>query len=318
MQRRAFMTALAGSALPWSLPALAAGYPERPVELVVPYQAGGGTDVLARAFADASRKHFSQPIVVVNKPGASGAIGWADVINSKAEGYKLAVMTVELTTLPHLGLAKFTHEEFTPIARLNADPAAITVKADAPWNTVEEFLAAAKQAPNPLSMGNSGNGSIWHLAAASLEERTGITFNHIPFPGANPAVLALMGGHVDAVSVSPAEVSVFVQSGKLKTLAIMADQRIQGFEKVPTLKERGIDLSVGTWRGLGVAKGTPAEAVEALKVMTQKTMAEPAMKEAMAKLNLGYAWGDDVTFKALLRRDHEAFKALIQKLGLKA
>ena len=126
---------------------------------------------------------------------------------------------VEITTLPHLGLAKFTHEDFVPIARLNADPAAITVRADAPWNTVEEFLAAARKAPNPLSMGNAGNGSIWHLAAASLEDRTGITFNHIPFPGANPAVLALMGGHVDAVAVSPAEVSVFVQSGKLKTLA---------------------------------------------------------------------------------------------------
>ena len=127
MQRRAFVTALAGSALPWSAPALAANYPDRPVELVVPFQAGGGTDALARAFADAARKHFAQPLVVVNKPGASGAIGWNDVINSKAEGYKMAVMTVEITTLPHLGLAKFTHEDFVPIARLNADPAAINL-----------------------------------------------------------------------------------------------------------------------------------------------------------------------------------------------
>ena len=319
MHRRAFVTAVAGSVLPWSTAALAAtNCPERPVELVVPFQAGGGTDALARAFAESARKHFSQPMIVVNKPGASGAIGWSDVINSKAEGYKVAVMTVEISTLPHLGLAKFTYEDFVPVARLNADPAAITVRADAPWNTVEEFLAAARKAPNPLSMGNSGNGSIWHLAAASLEDRTGIPFNHIPFPGANPAVLALMGGHLDAVSVSPAEVSVFVQSGKLKTLAIMADQRVAGFEKVPTLKERGIDLSIGTWRGLGVAKGTLPEHVEALKVLAQKTMAEPAMKEAMSKLNLGYAWGDDVTLKATLRRDHEAFKTLIQKLGLKA
>lgn len=318
MHRRAFVTALAGSTLPWSTPALAASYPERPVELIVPFQAGGGTDALARAFADAARKHFSQPLIVVNKPGASGAIGWSDVVNGKAEGYKMAVMTVEISTLPHLGLAKFTHEDFVPVARLNADPAAITVRADAPWNTVEEFLAAARKAPNPLSMGNAGNGSIWHLAAASLEDRTGITFNHIPFPGANPAVLALMGGHLDAVAVSPAEVGVFVQSGKLKTLAIMADQRVAGFEKVPTLKERGIDLSIGTWRGLGVAKGTLPEHVEALKVLAQKTMAEPAMKEAMSKLNLGYAWGDDATLKATLRRDHDAFKTLIQKLGLKA
>lgn len=318
MHRRAFVTALAGSALPWSAPALAASYPERPVELVVPFQAGGGTDALARAFADAARKHFAQPLIVVNKPGASGAIGWSDVINGKAEGYKMAVMTVEISTLPHLGLAKFTYEDFVPVARLNADPAAITVRADAPWNTVEEFLAAARKAPNPLSMGNAGNGSIWHLAAASLEDRTGISLNHIPFPGANPAVLALMGGHLDAVAVSPAEVGVFVQSGKLKTLAIMADQRVAGFEKVPTLKERGIDLSIGTWRGLGVAKGTLPEHVEALKTLAQKTMAEPAMKEAMGKLNLGYAWGDDATLKATLRRDHEAFRTLIQKLGLKA
>jgi tripartite-type tricarboxylate transporter receptor subunit TctC len=318
MKRRSFVGAMAGAALPWSAFAQGSTYPDRTVELVVPYQAGGGTDALARSFAEVSRKHFSQQIVVVNKPGASGAIGWNDVLNSKAGGYKIAMMTVELTTLPHLGLAKFTHEDFVPIARLNADPAAITVRADAPWNTVEEFLAAARKAPNPMSMGNSGNGSIWHLAAASLEDRTSVQFNHIPFPGANPAVVALMGGHLDAVAVSPAEVGVFVQSGKLKTLAVMADQRVGGFEKVPTLKERGIDLTIGTWRGLGVAKGTPQEHIAALTVVAQKTMVETAMKEMMTKLNLGYAWGDAAAFQATLVRDHAAFKAVIQRLGLKA
>ncbi|HSI60528.1 MAG TPA: tripartite tricarboxylate transporter substrate binding protein [Ideonella sp.] len=317
MQRRHLLGAAAAAALPWPLAAHAAAYPDHPVELIVPYQAGGGTDALARAFADAARKHFAQPLVVYNKPGASGAIGWSDVINGKADGYKLAVITVELTTLPHLGLARFTHEEFTPIARLNADPAAITVKADAPWNTVEEFLAAAKKPGADLKMGNSGNGSIWHLAAAALEDKTGARFSHIPFQGAGPAVLALMGGHIDAVSVSPAEVTTFVNSGKLKMLAVMADQRTHGFDKVPTLKERGIDLSVGTWRGLGVAKATPRDIVEQLKTMTQQTMAEPAMREAMDKLNLGTAYGDEATFKAVLVRDHEAFKLLIPKLGLK-
>ncbi len=320
MQRRHLLVTAASSPLIFGGPVWAADYPERPVELVVPFAAGGGTDALARAFAESARKHLAQPLLVVNKPGASGAIGWNDVIHGKTDGYKLAVMTVEITTLPHLGLAKFSHEDFTPIARLNADPAAITVRHESPWNTLEEFLAAARKAGSakPMSMGNAGNGSIWHLAAASVEDRTGITFNHIPFAGASPAVQALMGGHVDAVAVSPAEVGVFVQAGKLRTLAVMADQRVAGFEKVPTFKERNIDLSIGTWRGLGVAKATPANVIETLKTMAQKTMAEPAMKEAMVKLNLGSSWADDSAFKTMLRRDHEAFKHIINKLGLKA
>ena len=297
--------------------AQAAGYPDHPIDLIVPYNAGGGTDALARAFSEVARKHLAQPIVVYNKPGASGVIGWTEVINSKPDGYKLALMTVELTTLPHLGLQKFSHEEFTPIARMNADPAAITVKADAPWNTIEEFIAAAKKPGAELKMGNAGNGSIWHLAAAALEDRTGTKYNHIPFPGANPAVLSLMGGHIDAVAVSPAEVAPHVASGKLKMLAVMADQRQKGFEKVPTLKERGIDLSVGTWRGLGAPKNTPKDVVDVLKAATQKIMAEPAMQEAMEKLSLGYAYADADAFRAVMARDNETFKTLIPKLGLK-
>jgi tripartite-type tricarboxylate transporter receptor subunit TctC len=294
--------------------ARAADYPTRPIELLVPYQPGGGTDALARAFAEASRKHLPASMYVSNKPGASGAIGWSYVINSKPDGYTIAVMTVEIATLPHLGLAKFTHEDFIPIAQLNADPAAITVRADAPWNTYEEFIAAAKK--GDLRVGNSGVGSIWHLAAAALEDRTGAKFLHVPYQGAGPAVLALMGSQIDAVSVSPAEVSTYVQAGKLKTLAVMADQRVKGFEKVPTLKERGVDLSIGTWRGLGVAKGTPQDVVDVLRAATQKTAAEPSLHEAMDKLNLGYAYADAAAFKQVVARDHETFKVLIPKLNL--
>ncbi len=297
--------------------AWAQDYPSKPIEIMVAFQPGGGTDSLARAYAEAAKKYTSQPVVVYNKPGASGAIGLADVANAKPDGYKIAMLFVELTILPHLGISKVNQDDFIPIARLNADPAAITVRADAPWNTVEEFLAQAKKTGSDVKVGNAGNGSIWHLAAASLEEKTGARFNHIPFQGAGPAVLALLGGHVDAVSVSPAEVSVHVAAGKLKVLAVMADQRVKGFENVPTLKERKIDLSIGTWRGLGVAKGTPPEVVEAIKGMTRKAVNEPIMREVMDKLNLGYSYADDATFKAQLVRDNETFKQLVSKLNLK-
>ena len=317
-RRRLALALSAALALCATLPAAAqSDFPNKPIELVVPYQPGGGTDALARAFADASRKFISQSIVVVNKPGAGGAIGWQEVINSRPDGYKLAVLTVELLTLPHLGLAKFKYDDFQPIAQLNADPAAITVKAEAPWNTIEEFLAEAKKKPDSMRVGNSGNGSIWHLAAAALEDKTGTKFNHIPFQGAAPAVLALMGGHIEAVAVSPAEVTTYVQAGKLKTLMVMADKRVKGFEKVPTAKEKGIDLSIGTWRGLGAPKNTPPEVMAKLRDLAAKTAAEPAMHEVMDKQNLGYVYTDGAAFKETLAKDDAYFKGLITKLNLK-
>jgi len=294
------------------------GYPNKPIELVVPFQPGGGTDALARAYADAARKYIPQTVLVVNKPGASGAIGWQDVISSRPDGYRLAVITVELITLPPLGMAKFNYEDLTPVARLNADQAAITVRADAPWNTIEEFLAAAKSGSGKISVGNAGNGSIWHLAASALEDKTGVKFNHTPFQGAGPAVLALMGGHIDAVAVSPAEVTTFVQAGKLKTLAVMADQRIKGlFEKVPTLKERNIDLVIGTWRGIAAPKNTPPEVIAFLKTASEKIANEASFREVLDKQNLGFAYADDAAFKTVIAKDSSYFKTLIQKLDIK-
>ena len=318
LPRIAALCAVASLALAVAAPTSAqTKYPDHQIELLVPYQAGGGTDGLARAFADASRKHIDQPIVVINKPGAGGAIGWSEVINSKPDGYKLAVLTVELLTLPHLGLAKFKYDDFQPIAQLNSDPAAITVKADAPWNSIEEFIAAAKKEPNSVRVGNSGNGSIWHLAAAALEDKTGTKFNHIPYPGAAPAVLSLLGGHIEAVAVSPAEVSTHVQGGKLKVLMVMADKRLKGFEKVPTAKERGIDLSIGTWRGLGAPKNTPPEVMAKLREFTAKTANEPSLREVMDKQNLGFVYTDGAVFKDTLAKDNVYFGELITKLNIK-
>ena len=295
----------------------AADYPERPVELVVPWSAGGGTDSMARAFAEAAKKHLNQSMVVTNKPGATGSIGFTEVAKAAPDGYKVSVLTAEILIIPHVGIGKVTHEDFIPIARFNALPSAVTVRAEAPWNTVEEFLAQAKREPGSIKMGNSGVGSIWHLAAAALGEKTGTQFNHIPFQGGNPAVLALLGGHVDAVTVSTAEVLAYVTSKKLKTLAVMADKRVKGFDSVPTLKERNIDLSVGSWAGLGVPKGTPAKVVDTLKLASIKAMAEPVLIEAMDKLNLNAAYADDAVFKAQLNRDSDAFKILVEKLQLK-
>jgi len=317
IHRRTLLAAATAAALPGSLFAQAGGYPNRPIELIVPAGAGGGTDVLARAFSEAAKKHLPQPVTVVNRPGASGMIGHGEMINAKPDGYKLAIVFAEIVIVPHLGLSKLSYEDFVPIARLNADPAAITVRADAPWNMIEEFLAASRAKPGEMKMGNSGPGSIWHLAHAALEDKVGVSYNPIPFSGAAPAVLALMGGHVDAVAVSPGEVATHVANGKLKTLAVMADRRLKGFEKVPTLKERGIDLSIGTWRGLAAPKGTPADVLAILTEATRKSADEAVLKDALDRLSMGQSYADAETFRAGMQRDNAVFKQLVTKLGIK-
>lgn len=295
----------------------ASDYPARPVELIVSAAAGGGTDVLARAFAESSKKHFSQPIIVVNRPGAASSIGFTEVANAKPDGYKLGVLTVNLAILPALNLTKVVVEDYIFIARLNNDPSAVTVRADAPWKTIEEFLADAKKQPGQLKVGNAGMGDAWHVAAAALEEKTGTSFNHIPYQGGNPAVLSLLGGHLDAVTVSPGEVAQHVLAGKLRTLAVMSDQRFPGaFVNVPTLKERKIDLSVGAWRGLAVPKGTPADIVETLRVLARKAAAEPLFKEVLEKSNLGYSYAEADVFKAAIVADRDNFKGVLSKINL--
>ena len=192
-----------------------AGYPERPIELVVPWAAGGGTDSMARSFAEAAKKHMAQPFIVNNKPGATGSIGFSDVARAAPDGYKVSVLTAEILIIPHMGIGKVSQDDFIPVARFNALASAISVKADAPWNTVEEFLAAAKRMPGSIKVGNSGVGSIWHLAAAAVGETgpTGCTAGFRPgiligltLPGAG-------GGTVVAPARSPARSGTTFRAG---------------------------------------------------------------------------------------------------------
>ncbi|WP_243355200.1 tripartite tricarboxylate transporter substrate binding protein [Bacillus litorisediminis] len=287
-------------------------FPNKSIELIVPYAAGGGTDSLARSFAD--QTDLGQSVAVVNREGGGGAVGMQNGANAKPDGYTVSMITVELLTLPHSGLAQFSYEDFQPVALLNEDPAAITVSADAPWNTIDEFIAAAKE--ENLKVGNSGTGAIWHLAASAFEQETGVTFNHVPFEGAAPAVTALLGGHIDAVSVSPAEVRTQVEAGELEVLAVMADERVESLPDVPTLKESGIDLSIGTWRGLAVPKDTPEDVVKTLEESFGETAQSEEFKATLDQLGLGYRYENAEGFTNLLKEQDALFAELIPSLDL--
>lgn len=291
-----------------------ANFPTKAINIIVPYSAGGGTDITTRALADSAKAHISQPLVVVNKTGAGGAVGMGEGANSKPDGYNVTTITVELTTLPPQGLATFTNEDFIPLIQFNAEPSAITVKADAPWNTIEEFIADAKAKPGEIKIGNSGIGAIWHLAALAFEKEIGTSFNHIPYEGANPAVTALLGGHIEAVTVSAPEVAAQVKAGELKILGIMAPERAEKFPDVPTLKEKGFDVNVKTWRGFGVPKDTPADVVAVLENAFIKGSKEKAFTDFMELQGLSVAILDKNAFDASIKADNELFKKLIESI----
>jgi len=296
----------------------AADYPTRPIEVVVPSSAGGGTDVMARLFADASKKNIPQPLIVTNKPGAGGGIGMTEAQRAPSDGYKIGVLISELAIVPHLGMTKVTTADFIPIARLNGDPGLIAVRAESPWQTIDELLAAAKKSEGAVSMGNAGTGTIWHLAAAAVEQKTGVKFNHVPYQGAAPSVLALIGGHVDAITVSPAEIGPHVAVGKVRVLVAMSDKRLPApYDKVVTFKEKGTDLVLGTWRGLGVPLNTPPEVVKYLRDATRKAAEDPAFRDALTKANLAPAYMEGEQFQAFMNSQSAFFKGLLATVDLK-
>lgn len=299
-------------------PAIADPYPSKPVEMIVPWPAGGGTDVIARVYAEAARAHFAQPILIVNRPGAIGSIGFSEAAAAKADGYKVVMATPELLIAPYLGIGRASYESFIPIARINADPASITVRADAPWKTVDEFLAHARANAGKVTLSTSGNGAIPDIAAAALEDKTGIKFTRVPYQGEAPAIQAILAGQVDATVVAPGAMSSHIKADKLRVLAVTSAQRIAEFPSAPTLKERGVDLAIGTWRGLMVPKGTPPEVVAQWRELTRKVSADPKYQETLKKQNVNLIYEDGEQFAAVMRENDALFKRLVPLLQVTA
>ena len=296
--------------------ASAENYPSGPVSVIVPYSAGGGTDLVARALVDAAKDNFPKNIAVENRTGGGGAVGMSYGANAKADGSVITMVTVELVTLPHTGTgAGLYYDQFKPIMMVNSAYSAVTVKADSPYNTLNEFLDAAKT--KTMRVGNSGVGAIWHLAAAGLAKTAGVSFNHIPFDGAAPAITSLLGGHIDAVTVSYAEVVSQVKAGNLKVLAVLAPERIPATPDLPTAKELGYDVAIGTWRGLGVPKDTPQPIADKIYDIFSKAAASEGFVKFMNSSNNVVDIMDSASYGEKLVTDNDMFKMLIEELGLK-
>jgi len=294
-----------------------AGYPEKEITIIVPWAAGGGTDLIARFMADLMEKDLGKPVVVVNKPGGGGLVGFKQIAAAPPDGYTLGITTNSQILQKYSASSYQDWREMAPIALHNYDPSGFTVKAEAPWKNIKEALDWAKANPGKMRVANSGPGAIWHVAAALLGSKTGVQFTHVPYAGANPASVAVAGGHVEATSVSPAEVGTLVRGGKLRILAIAADKREPLFPDVPTLKESGIDFAFGVWRCLVGPKNTPKEVISKLEASTKKAVNDPRFKDFMTKNGFGQMYLGPAESAALMAQDEKDFEKIVPGLGLK-
>ncbi len=311
------LTAIAGLILAFGFPAMAAEYPTKPVTLVIPYPAGGSTDLTGRALANAAKKYLGQPIVVENKSGGGGTVGPSLVIPKPPDGYTIGIITSSPTIAYHMGKLNFDPvEDLTHIMRWGGYLFGTVVQTEARWKTIQEFIQFSRQNPQKISYGSPGVGTPPHLAMEELAFLAGgIQFVHIPYKGGAESNAGLLGGHVDAVSDSSGWAPL-VDAGKFRLLVTYGYQRSARYPGVPTLKEIGYDMVSPGPIGLIGPKGMAKPVVDKLHEAFKKAMDDPEFQAIMKKLDMTSLYLNSEDYEKFVRQDSERIGKLVQKLGL--
>ena len=320
MMRRFGLVLAAALTLIWMLPspALAAGFPDRDITLVVPWAAGGGTDTLARTLVKNGKKYFGVNINVVNRVGGTGAVGMNSVATGKADGYTVCMITFNLSTYKLIGLSDLTYKDFDLIALLNRSPAGFSVKTDSQFKTLKDLMDYAKANPGVVTVGHAGPGQPWHLSAALLAQTHGVKFTFVPFDGAAPTRVALVGGHITMASTGMDEMLQFYKTKQSRFLAAVTPARNPFFPDVPTVAEAGypIENPIFDWRGLAVAKGTPPEILKVLRDGFRKAAEDPEYVKLLDDLTLPRAYMEYDKFGEFLAGLEKSMGPVLDAVGL--
>lgn len=300
--------------------ASAADYPNKPVTLIVPWSAGGGTDAVGRQFAAGLQKELGQTVNVVNRTGGAGVVGHMAMKMARPDGYTLGLGTAEIATYQHIGTADISYEDFTPIALLNLDYASFTVNADSPWQTLDEALVDIADAPNEYIVSGSAPGAAYHLSFAGFLDQQGIdpnTVSLVPSEGAAPGLQELAAGGVDMVFSSLPEIESMRASGRVRTLAVLANGRVDAFADVPSSKEvTGDDWSHGSWRGLVGPEGLPEDISQQLQEAAENVWNSEDFQSFMDGRGYGTVWEGAEGFEAFMAEQDSNNETIIDKLGL--
>lgn len=293
-------------------------YPERTVTVVCPWSPGGGTDRVSRFWAGALEKEFGKPFVVVNRTGGAGAVGHFASAYAKPDGHTIGMITFELSTMHRMRISRLTYEDYECLLQVNADPAAIIVRNDAPWQTLGEWVEDIRSRPGKMRMSGTATGGAWDLARAGLLQAAGLPIDSVvwvPHPGAAPSLLELMGGHLDAVCCSVPEVASQLENEQVRVLAVMAEQRMAEYPDLQTAKEQGTDWVAVGWRGLALPKGTPSDIVTLLADRCAKIAASDDYRDFMQTNGFGIKIRTTSEFTDFLQEQDEQWKSVVEAAG---
>ncbi|MCE3273520.1 MAG: tripartite tricarboxylate transporter substrate binding protein [Ramlibacter sp.] len=312
--------AFAAVALAAAFPASAQNYPTRPITLIVPWGAGGGTDATARILASLMEKELGQPVNVVNRTGGSGVVGHAAIAAAPPDGYTIGLATVEIGMMHWQGLTELSGASYTPIGLVNADPASVNVRADAPYKTVQDLLAAIKANPGKFKASGTGQGGIWHLAIAGLLRDQKIdpaSVAWVPSNGAAPGLQDMVAGGIEIAPVSLPEARSLIDAGKVKSLAIMNDKPAALYPNVPTLKSAiGSDWQMAAWRGIVAPKGIPADVRNKLAATVQKVANSKEYTDFMASRGFGVVYAGPEDFGRFMAKSDAELGATMKAVGI--
>jgi tripartite-type tricarboxylate transporter receptor subunit TctC len=305
-----------------ALPGLAAAqaWPARPITMVVPFPPGGLADIVGRPVAEAMGRDLGQTVVVENKAGAGGGIGMAHAAKAPPDGYTILLSLSSFSVLPEadqiLGRAPmYTLASLRPIARFTADPTVLAVRADAPWKTVKDFVEDARKRPGDINYGSSGNYGTMHVPMEILAQSAGVKLKHVPYTGAGPAVVALLGGQIDAVSSGPATVLQHVKAGKLRVLAHWGNAKLETLPDVPSMKDSGYDAEYAQWSGLFVPAATPEPVVQRLRAAARAAANDPKVREVILGAGSPILYQDTPDFERYVQGDARRMADVVKKIG---
>jgi len=311
---------LAAAAFAAGLAAAQTDYPSKPVTMIVPFPPGGVADITARPVAEAMGRHLKQPVVVENKAGAGGGVGMAYVAKSRPDGYTVLLALASISVIPEadkiLGRdPMYQFDQLVPVARFTADPTVLAVRAEGPYKSVKDLVEAARKSPATIPYGSSGNYGTMHVPMEMLSQSAGVKLLHVPFTGAGPAIVALLGGQVEALSTGPSTVIQHMKAGKVRILATWGDARHPALPDVPTLKELGYDAQYSQWTGLFVPAGTPEPAIAKLREAARFASEDAGFKAALAKVETPIQYLDQPQFRGFWDGDLRKMGDVVKRIG---
>ncbi len=294
----------------------AEAYPSRTVRVIIPWSVGGMTDVLTRPIASNLEKQFGVPFVVENKPGGGGVVGSLEIEKSTNDGYVIGTTSMSTVSAKYVSPVYPDIHNVDLISQVITIPATVTVNADSPFMTLQDLIDYAKANPGKLKNSNSGTGASAHIYASYFEAMAGIKVNHIPYPGYAEAVTALLGGHVDMTNIPLPDLSAYVDSGKLRLLAIASAERHPAYPDVPTLKELGIDVVMGNYSGFVAPKGTDPEKIKIIDDAIGKAMQDPTLRKFLIDAGYQPLYLDHTQFANVITDAENQLEYLVNELGV--